>query len=302
MSEPVRFGLVGTGHWASAVHLPALQGIPGVQPVALHGRNPALAREQARRFGMRSLDDYDAFLDAVDAVSFAVPPAVQLPLAIRAAERGKGLLLEKPIAATLRGARDLLAAIEKARCPTAVFLSRQYSPVTLSLIAQARASGATRVEADYRSGAMVPGSPFASSTWREGPAGALLDMGPHLMGVAVSILGPVESVRASSADGIGCEVQARHRDGGRSTARIFLHDPTLDPDDERYTCAGPAGTVQAGPCRHDGIACYRATVQSLLHGHSTLPAPDARFACELAAILEAAAASLASGGRELAKP
>ncbi|WP_410095188.1 Gfo/Idh/MocA family oxidoreductase [Streptomyces sp. wa22] len=45
----------------------------------------------------------DALLAASDAVAFAVPPDVQAPLAVRAAEAGCHLLLDKPVATTVRG-------------------------------------------------------------------------------------------------------------------------------------------------------------------------------------------------------
>ena len=84
----MRFGLVGTGYWANSVHAPALASTRGVRLASVWGRDAEAAGALAARHGVTAYDDFDAFLASVDAVSFAVPPDVQAPLAIRAAEAG----------------------------------------------------------------------------------------------------------------------------------------------------------------------------------------------------------------------
>ena len=82
----MRFGLVGTGYWASSTHAPALATTAGARLTSVWGRDAGAAAALAARHGMTAYDDFDAFLASVDAVSFAVPPHVQAPLVIRAAE------------------------------------------------------------------------------------------------------------------------------------------------------------------------------------------------------------------------
>src|SRR6516225_4645270 len=103
----MRFGLVGTGHWAKITHAPALASTPGAELAAVWGRDPAAAAALAAAHGATAHTDFGAFLDSVDAVAFSVPPHVQAPLAVRAAEAGKHLLLEKPIALALHDADKL---------------------------------------------------------------------------------------------------------------------------------------------------------------------------------------------------
>ncbi len=81
----IRFGVCGTAHWAETVHLPALRQAAGVDLVALCGRNPARVEALSRRFGVTGFTDFTAMLDCVDAVAFAVPPAVQAVMALQAA-------------------------------------------------------------------------------------------------------------------------------------------------------------------------------------------------------------------------
>jgi predicted dehydrogenase len=98
MTQPLRFGLVGTGHWARITHAPALASTDGIEFAAVWGRDAGAAADLAATFHATAHHDLSAFLSDIDAVAFAVPPDVQVPIAIRASGSGKHLLLEKPIA------------------------------------------------------------------------------------------------------------------------------------------------------------------------------------------------------------
>ena len=88
MTRPLRFGLVGTGHWAQITHAPALASTDGIEFAAVWGRNSGAAGELAGCYHATAYDDISAFLANVDAVAFAVPPGVQAPIAVRAARGG----------------------------------------------------------------------------------------------------------------------------------------------------------------------------------------------------------------------
>src|SRR3954451_23581403 len=100
----MRFGVLGTGFWAREIHAASLAEHPDAELVGVWGRDLAKAKALGAQFDVQGYDDLDALLTQVDAVSFAVPPDVQVPVAIHAAEGGKHLLLEKPIALTLEDA------------------------------------------------------------------------------------------------------------------------------------------------------------------------------------------------------
>jgi predicted dehydrogenase len=112
--RPLRFGLVGTGHWARITHAPALASTDGIEFAAVWGRNREAAGALAAEYGATAFSDIDAFLSGVDAVAFSVPPDVQSALAERAASAGKHLLLEKPIATTEAAADALARAVRTA--------------------------------------------------------------------------------------------------------------------------------------------------------------------------------------------
>ena len=85
----MRFGLVGTGHWARITHAPALASTPGVSLAAVWGRDAGAAAALAAEHGATAFSGLRRVPRRVDAVAFAVPPHVQAPLAIRAAEAGQ---------------------------------------------------------------------------------------------------------------------------------------------------------------------------------------------------------------------
>jgi predicted dehydrogenase len=97
----VRFGLIGTGFWAAAVHAPGIASHPQTELVGVWGRDQAKAQGLATRFGAEAFSDVDELIDAVEAVAFSVPPDVQAELAVRAGEAGRSLLLDKPLALTV---------------------------------------------------------------------------------------------------------------------------------------------------------------------------------------------------------
>src|SRR5262249_61547630 len=92
------FGLMGTGHWARTVHGPSVAAHPGAELVGVWGRDQARTAALADELRTQAYAELDSLFELVDALTFAVPPDVQAPIATRAAERRLHLLLEKPIA------------------------------------------------------------------------------------------------------------------------------------------------------------------------------------------------------------
>src|SRR4051794_20527221 len=123
----MRFGLVGTGPWAGIAHGPGLVAAEDVELVGVWGRSAAKTQQLAERLGVPAYDDLDALYDEVEAVAFAVPPEVQGELALRAAQRGKHLLLDKPVADTVEAAHRLVDAVEQVGVASVVFFTDRYT-------------------------------------------------------------------------------------------------------------------------------------------------------------------------------
>src|SRR5690348_1969049 len=109
----LRIGVVGTGYWADVVHATGAAAHTKTDLVGVWGRDRGKADALAGQHGGRGYDDFDAFLADVDLLTFAVPPHVQAGLALRAAEAGKHLLLEKPVTLDVAAADRLVEAAER---------------------------------------------------------------------------------------------------------------------------------------------------------------------------------------------
>ena len=121
MNTPLRLGVVGTGYWADVTHAASAVAAPSWRLSAVWGRDAARAEALAARHGAPHAGaDFDAFLEQVDAVTFAVPPHLQSELALRAIEAGKHVALEKPIALSAHDAERFVIpwrALEPASSP-----------------------------------------------------------------------------------------------------------------------------------------------------------------------------------------
>ena len=141
-SRPLRFGLVGTGYWARITHAPALARTEGAELTAVWGRDPRAAADLAAEYQATAHHDVSAFLAAIDAVSFAVPPDVQALIATQAAIQGKHLLLEKPVALSVSDADKLVDAVDAAGVASVVFFTHQFNTEIRAWLADERARGA----------------------------------------------------------------------------------------------------------------------------------------------------------------
>src|SRR5829696_6923837 len=110
----MRFGVLGTGPWATEVHVPALAVHPAAELVGVWGADAAEAKALGAEFDVPGYADVDALLEVVDAVSIALPPHVQAPLAGRAVAAGRHLLLEKPVALDLAAADEMVEVVRAA--------------------------------------------------------------------------------------------------------------------------------------------------------------------------------------------
>jgi predicted dehydrogenase len=224
MAPSLRFGLVGTGHWAQITHAPALASTDGVEFAAVWGRNAGAAADLAALYGVTAHQDLAEFLAGVDAVAFAVPPDVQAPIAIRAARAGKHVLLEKPAALTVADADALADAVHQARVASVVFFTARFQADVRAWEAEvATAGGWTGGGAVWLGSALQPGSPF-NTPWRR-EHGGLWDLGPHVISLLWAGLGPVRSVTAQAGLADITHLILRHDDGVTSTATVTLSAP-----------------------------------------------------------------------------
>lgn len=257
----LRFGLVGTGYWAQIVHGPALASTPGIEFTAVWGRNPLAAGAIADSLGATAHSDFGTFLADVDAVAFCVPPDVQSALALQAANAGKHLLLEKPIALSEEAADALVLAVEDAQVASVVFFTDRFQPKVRAWLADVTTGNWTGAYAIWLGSALARSSPF-DTPWRR-VHGGLWDLGPHVVSLLSASLGPVISVLADSGPGDVTHLILHHDGGATSTVTATLGaPPSVDGLD--LNLWGQSGRSEAPVRGGDAIAALRVALSELV--------------------------------------
>ncbi|MCT2593208.1 Gfo/Idh/MocA family oxidoreductase [Streptomyces sp. N2-109] len=292
----MKFGLLGTGPWAEMTHAPALQAHPDVQLTGVWGRRPEAAVSLAERFGARAYEDVDLLLADCDAVAIALPPDVQAPLAVRAAEAGCHLLLDKPVATTPAAAAQAADAAARNGVASVVFFTLHFSEPTASWIReQANVEGWLLGRADWLSPVFGGSdSPFADSPWRR-EKGALWDVGPHALSVLTPVLGEVTGVRAARGPGDTVHLALRHESGASSTVTVSHTVPPAMAD-VTAELRGSTG-VATLPVRDEPASdAFARAVDALLESArtGTAHACDIRYAARVTDVLALAEEGLKS--------
>lgn len=287
-------GLVGSGPWAAMVHAPGLAAHPGVRFSHLWARNAEAGAELARRFGVELCASYDDLLDAVDVVSLSVPPAVQATLAVPARERGRRLLLEKPVADSAARARDVVRAGSSAAVVNySLLLDDAVQPWLEAAAGRVWTGGRVAIT----NGVLLSDeSPFAASPWRQAENAALWDVGPHSLSFLAAVLGPVAAVSARSEDGV-ITVACEHVGGQRSEAVCSLED---EAPEVGFELVDADGRHERPSFPFDASTAYGNGLSALLDGPATpgqRVVADLGFSAHVIAVLAAATDSLTTGGQ-----
>jgi|1185.fasta_scaffold146520_2 predicted dehydrogenase len=294
----MRFGVLGTGFWAREVHARALADHPSAELVGVWGRDVAKAKAVGAQYDVAGYGDLDELLSQVDAVSFSLPPDVQAPLAVRAAEAGKHLLLEKPLALDLAAADRVVAAVRDAGVASVVFFTFRFQTGTSTWLTQASRTSLVGGSVTWLGANYVPDSPFRDSAWRI-EHGALWDLGPHALSLLVPTLGPVESVQATAGQGDLVHLVFTHGGGRTSTATLSQTAASLAAGVEVWV-HGDAGRLVLLPPLDSAVAAHQVAVDELTSAavaHGTHPC-DVGFARDVVAVLATAQRARATGCRE----
>ena len=114
--QKIRWGVLGVAKIATDKVIPAMQRGQWSEVTAIASRDIDKARAAAARLGIaKAFGSYEELLGDkdIDAIYNPLPNHLHVPWSIRAAEHGKHVLCEKPIALSAREARELLAVRDR---------------------------------------------------------------------------------------------------------------------------------------------------------------------------------------------
>jgi predicted dehydrogenase len=214
MSKALNVGMVGYGFMARA-HSNAWANVShffdtGYHPVlkAVAARNTSKVRRFAQMWGYESVEnDWRALIARkdIDAIDICVPNDLHAEIAIAAAEAGKMVLCEKPLARTEAEGQPMVDAVEKADVPNMVWYNYRRVPA-VTLIKQMVDDGRLGKIFHYRAKflqdwTISPDVPQGGQgTWRldidAAGSGVTGDLLAHCLDTAVWINGSISSLTA----------------------------------------------------------------------------------------------------------
>lgn len=204
------WGLIGCGDIAQRRVAPALRDLPSCELIAVNRAQSELAPAFAKEFGARRwyLDWKKLLIDEdIDAVYIATPVHLHAEQAVAAAEAGKHVLCEKPLAMNVRECDQMIDACRAHQVKLGVAYYRHFYPVV------------ERIKAILKSGEIgTPVLAQINAFERFDPAadhprswllkkdiaggGPMFDFGCHRIEVLTNIFGAITEVKAMTANAV----------------------------------------------------------------------------------------------------
>ena len=128
----VRVGVIGCGKIGQVGHLNGYKGCPDAEIVAVADANINTARDVAQKYNVpKYFKDYKELLalKEIDAVSVAVPNFLHAEMTIAACKAKKHVLVEKPMATSIKEAKAMISAADKNKVLIQVCMAHRFNPV-----------------------------------------------------------------------------------------------------------------------------------------------------------------------------
>ena len=229
-SQPTvtRVAVVGYGYWGSK-HVRVLSSIPDVAVTVVDGHPDRLAEAAAQFPNATLASDLDAVLDDIDAVLVATPPGSHAPLARRALEAGKHVLVEKPLTTSVEDAEMLVDLAAERGVQLMVGHTFEYNPAVWKLRELVQSGALGRVL--YVDTARLSLGRYQSDV------NVIWDLAPHDISIVSYVLGEMPSTTAvwahSNVGGRHADVAYLRLEFPKADAQAFVHVSWLSPNKVR---------------------------------------------------------------------
>jgi len=206
--NPIRVAIVGCGR-ISDLHQMGYRGREDAKIVAVCDTNLANAKKKARDWGVEKVySDYQQVLNdkEVDVVELLTPHNLHCPMTIQAAQAGKHISVQKPMALSAAEADAMIAAADKAGVTLRVYETFVFYAPAMRAKAMIEAGEigdihAVRMHISTGTADTSWEVPLSSWLWRInekqcGGGPLVFDHGYHLFSLGYYLGGPVEKVYA----------------------------------------------------------------------------------------------------------
>jgi predicted dehydrogenase len=201
--KKLRVGVVGVGHIGTN-HARLYHEVPTAELTAIYDLDSARANSIAKKFSATAVKSLEEFAELVDAASIATPTNSHYEIARPLLERGKHLLVEKPITENPQHASELAELAGRRGLVLQVGHVERFNPVLSAL--EARLTHPRFIEAHRL-------SPYPN---RSTDIGVVLDLMIHDLEIILHLVrSPVQNI-----DAVGIPVLSRSEDIANARIRF----------------------------------------------------------------------------------
>ncbi|EPR10817.1 Gfo/Idh/MocA family protein [Ruminiclostridium papyrosolvens] len=193
MKDSIKIGIAGCGWIAQNAHIPAFQTIRGVEIISVFDNDIQKTNNVTKKFNIKkAYDNYEDFLESeIDAVVISTPNYTHGDFSIKALQKGKHVLCEKPITIHSKDAADIIrVAHENKRVFMPGFVNRFREDIKKmdEIISKGEIGEIKKIKAGWirKSGVPRPGTWFTNKELSGG--GVLIDLGPHILDLCLMLL------------------------------------------------------------------------------------------------------------------
>jgi len=204
-SQTVKWGILGCAKIAATAMIPAIRDSANGEALAVASRGPEKAADYAGRFGIpRAYSSYEALLEdpEVQAVYIPLPNSLHRLWTIRAAEMGKHVLCEKPIAGNAGQAEEMADACRQHGVLLMEAFAHRFHPQYDRIIEILRGGQIGRILRIAASMSRSSYPPDNIRMSRDLAGGALMDLGCYCINTARFLIG-AEPARVYATQEIG---------------------------------------------------------------------------------------------------
>lgn len=200
-------GLIGAG-WVGAEYVRACRDHPALELIGIHNRTPGRATKLMQEFGVvaREYATVDELFDdeRVDVVVSATTPDVRLEHVVRAAETGRHIVAEKPLALRVEDLEPMCAAVRAAGVKSITSFVLRFNPqiaTSRQLVSDGVVGDVVYAEADYWNPSDPAWPGYGWLRTKDLGGSAFITGGCHAVDVIRYLAGEITEVSAFSAAG-----------------------------------------------------------------------------------------------------
>ena len=205
--KKIGWGLVGLGAIAKSAHLPAINESENSELIAVCSRSESKAKDWARRFGAKkAYSDYSKMImdPEIEVIDITTPNALHCEETILAAEQGKNVFCEKPMAPTVSECEKMIAACRRNNVKLMIGYMLRFKPhhrYIKELIEAGRLGTLVFGRAQFHEWVPDEDETYLKDTKLTGEVPPLQDVGVHCIDTLRFLMGEVVEV-VSYADRI----------------------------------------------------------------------------------------------------